>query len=99
MNLSPEERRALSAIETRLATEEPELDALLAGSRRRRLKSRSTLHVWCMLMLLTCAIFMLGVALLLATREKDCQDGRLDSCESAADVREAAAQATGPFRR
>ncbi|PZG07022.1 DUF3040 domain-containing protein [Nonomuraea aridisoli] len=89
MNLSPEERRALSAIETRLATEEPELDALLSGSRRRRPAGRSPLHLWCMLMLLTCAIFTLGVALLLATGERGCSEERLDACETVADTRAA----------
>ncbi|MEV4570660.1 DUF3040 domain-containing protein [Nonomuraea sp. NPDC049419] len=83
MGLSREERRALEDLEKRLALDEPELDALLSGSVGSSLRRRSAVHVWLMLMLLTCAIFMMGIVLLLTTGERECPGVPFSSCEGA----------------
>ncbi len=89
MGLSGEESRALEEMDARLSREDPELDALLSGSsaRRRRPRGRDgALQVWLMLMLLTCAVFMMGVVLMLTSGEYVCADAQSRSCEKPADA-------------
>ncbi|AQZ61940.1 unnamed protein product [[Actinomadura] parvosata subsp. kistnae] len=44
---------------------------------------RSLLHVWCMLVMLTCAVLMIGIVLLIAG-ERSCTGLRSTSCQSPA---------------
>ncbi|WP_043632525.1 hypothetical protein [Nonomuraea candida] len=110
MRLSRKERRALARLESRLARESPELDALLSGAlgpdpdplpgplpgRLPRpvpeplpvpADSRSLLHVWCMLVMLTCAVLMLGIVLL-AAGDRNCTGLQSTSCQRPAGTQE-----------
>lgn len=89
MGLSGEESRALEEMDARLSREDPELDALLSGSsaRGRGPHGRDgALQVWLMLMLLTCAVFMMGIVLMLSSGEYVCADAQSRSCENPADA-------------
>lgn len=89
MSLSPEERRALEELERRLIVEAPELDALLAAPADHEAPGgRSVLQVWCMLVLLTCAVFMMGVVVLLTSGGTGCSGLQVSSCEQPAGTRE-----------
>jgi len=83
MGLSREERRALEELEKRLALDEPELDALLSGNAGPHRRRGSAMQVWLMLMLLTCAILMMGIVLLITTGERECPGVPFGSCERA----------------
>ncbi|MEV5890205.1 DUF3040 domain-containing protein [Nonomuraea fuscirosea] len=91
MGLSGEESRALEEMDARLSREDPELDALLSGAssaRGRGPRGRDgLLQVWLMLMLLTCAVFMMGIVLMLSSGEYACADAQSRSCENPADAK------------
>ncbi|MEV0612752.1 DUF3040 domain-containing protein [Nonomuraea sp. NPDC050404] len=100
MELSRQERLALEELERRLAQEDPALDAMLSGppapprspgSGTEPLPlpagARSLFHVWFMLVMLTCAVLMMGIVLL--TRgETSCPGGQSTSCQSPVSTRE-----------
>ncbi|MFB4269685.1 DUF3040 domain-containing protein [Nonomuraea sp. GTA35] len=94
MGLSREERRALAELESRLVREEPELDAMLSGALDPGTEplpatagSRSLLHVWCMLVMLTCAVLMIGIVLLIAG-ERSCTGLQSSTCQRPAGTHE-----------
>jgi hypothetical protein len=87
MGLSREERRALDEMAKRLARDDPDLDAVLSGSAIRAPRpgassstTSSLLQVWFMLVLITCAIFMIGMVMLLTAGERSCTGLRSKSC-------------------
>ncbi|MBB6549692.1 DUF3040 domain-containing protein [Nonomuraea rubra] len=94
MGLSREERRALRELERRLVREEPELDAMLSGALDSETEplptltgNRSLLQVWCMLVMLTCAVLMIGIVLLISG-ERSCTGLQSSSCQRPASTQE-----------
>ncbi|MGP3921165.1 DUF3040 domain-containing protein [Nonomuraea sp. 10N515B] len=87
MGLSPEERQALDEIAKRLASDDPRLHAVLSrarnsgpGPRPSSPTASSLLQVWLMLALMTCAIFMMGMVLLLTAGGRGCASTQASSC-------------------
>lgn len=80
MGLSWQERRALDEIERRLAQDDPRFHETMAGTRRLRAAASSSLQVWCMLALLTCAVMMMGLILLVTQGERSCSGVQVSLC-------------------
>ncbi|SDL40792.1 Protein of unknown function [Nonomuraea maritima] len=87
MGLSWEERQALDEIEQHLAQDDPRLHARMSGARRLRAAS-SSLQVWCMLALLTCAVMMMGLILLVTQGERSCSGIQVSVCAERAGTAE-----------